>query len=145
MNQLLDSCYIRSMKKDISFPKVVGVHIAIVREQLEQEMEWAAYIINENDHPITNLMITSKGYGEADGERINTSDLRRYIEKVDGHSALKYEIIPEELLGITNEFWLSYYIDRTIYDKKYIFLPDSLIEDNLVTLPVVEAKGVLIE
>ncbi len=133
------------MKKDIPFPKVEGVHIAIVKEKVENEMEWAAYIINENDHAITNLMITSKGYGEAKGERINTSDLRRFIEKVDAQSALKYEIIPEELLGITNEFWLSYYIDRTIYDKKYIFLPDSLIDENLVSLPVLDQKGVLIE
>lgn len=133
------------MKKDIPFPKVEGVHIAIVKEKVENEMEWAAYIINENNHAITNLMITSKGYGEAKGERINTSDLRRFIEKVDAQSALKYEIIPEELLGITNEFWLSYYIGRTIYDKKYIFLPDSLIDENLVSLPVLDQKGVLIE
>lgn len=133
------------MKKDIHFPRVEGVHIAIVRETVESELEWSAYIINENDFAITNLMITSKGYGEAKGEKINTSDLRRYIEKVDAHAAMKYEIIPEELLGITNEFWLSYYVDKTIYDKKYIFLPDTLIEDNLVPLPVLDMKGVLIE
>lgn len=133
------------MKKDIAFPKVVGVHIAIVRETVEKEVEWAAYIINENNHAITNVMVTSKGYGEAKGQTINTSNLRRYVEQVEAFSALKYEIIPEELLGITNEFWLSYYVGKTIYDKKYIFLPDSLIEENLVRLPVIETKGVLIE
>ena len=90
-------------------------------------------------------MVTSKGYGEAEGKNIQTTALRRYIEKVEANSSLKFEIIPEELLGITNEFWLSYYINKTIYDKKYIFLPDSLIEENLITVPIVNKKGVLIE
>ncbi|MAX81906.1 MAG: hypothetical protein CL843_17210 [Crocinitomicaceae bacterium] len=133
------------MKKDINFPKVQGVHIAILREQVEKEQEWAVYIINENNHDIVDLMVTSKGYGEAEGKNIQTTALRRYIEKVEANSSLKFEIIPEELLGITNEFWLSYYINKTIYDKKYIFLPDSLIEENLITVPIVNKKGVLIE
>jgi hypothetical protein len=45
---------------------------------------------------------------------------------------------------LTNEYWLSFYIDNTIYDKKYIFLPESIVDDNLSKVPLVNKPGVII-
>ncbi len=132
------------MKKDIDFPQVSGVHMAIVKERYEQAEEWAVYIINENEVDLENVFITSKGYGESDGKQIKTTALRRFIGTVKANEALRFELIPEELLSINNEFWLSYYIERTIYDKKYIFVAESLIDDHVTNVPVLNKQGVLI-
>jgi len=48
------------------------------------------------------------------------------------------------VFGLTNEYWLSFYIDNIIYDKKYIFLPESIIEGNLILVPLVNKLGVII-
>ena len=45
---------------------------------------------------------------------------------------------------LNNEFFLSYYQDGIIYDKKYIFLPESIVESNFIKVPVVNKAGVMI-
>ena len=54
------------------------------------------------------------------------------------------EPIDEQTFGLNNEYWLSYYIGRDIYDKKFIFLPESIVEMNFTRLPVVNKVGVMI-
>ena len=54
------------------------------------------------------------------------------------------EAIDPAVFGLTNEYWLSYYIDGTIYDKKFIFLPESIVDDNLIRIPVLNKPGVMI-
>ena len=49
-----------------------------------------------------------------------------------------------EVFGLTNQYLLSFYIDRVIFDKKYIFLAESIIDDNLVNIPLINRPGVLI-
>ena len=44
-----------------------------------------------------------------------------------------------------NQYWLSYYVDGVIYDKKYIFLAGSIEETNFTTIPLMEKRGVMIE
>lgn len=134
------------MKKDILFPKPEGVHIAAVQEVNElNEAHWFVYLINTRKESINNILITSKGFGKVDGEEKVTSTLRKKLLDMDGETAQKFELIPDELIGFTNEFWLSFYIENQIYDKKYIFMPESLINDNKITIPVLEKEGILIE
>ena len=58
------------MKKDIELPKVEGVSMAIVHEPDEDgEMTWSAYLINARDVTLENVLISSTGYGEIDGEQ----------------------------------------------------------------------------
>jgi hypothetical protein len=54
------------------------------------------------------------------------------------------EPIDEQTFGLNNEYWLSYYIDREIFDKKFIFLPESIVESNFIRLPVINKPGVMI-
>ena len=134
------------MKKDILFPKPEGVHMAAVYETDDEGTTgWFVYLINERKEEIHSVMVTSRGYGKKGDEEKITSTIRRVLPDMATGSAQKVEYIPEELLGMNNEYWLSFYVERQIFDKKYIFMAESLISENEVQIPVIGKKGVLIE
>ncbi len=133
------------MKKDLPENIVQDISIAVVLESESPDGQvWNVYLINEKDIPIKNVMVSSKGYGTKDDKEVKTSILRHFIGDLDPHDYAKIEAIDEQIFSLTNEYWLSYYIDGTIYDKKYIFLPESIIDDNLIKVPVLNKPGVLI-
>lgn len=133
------------MKKDLPDNKVkdIGIAVALERESIETKI-WYVYLINLKKEAIENVLITSKGYGEKDGEQVKTSVLRHMIPKVESRGFALIEPIDEATFGLTNEYWLSYYIDGNIYDKKFIFLPESIIDSNFIKLPVLNKPGVMI-
>jgi hypothetical protein len=134
------------MKKDINFPKVEGVKIAVTLQTDDFENEfWDVQIINRNAFAIENVMVTSKGFGDHHGQEIKTSILRHFIDKVGPRSIAKVEAIQPELFGINNEFWLSYYVGGQLFDKKFLFLPDSIIKENLIELAPFGLMGILHE
>jgi hypothetical protein len=132
------------MKKDIDFPKVKGVSVAIVkREGAESEAEWMVYLLNLNEFAIENVLVCSKGYGELDGEKRQSSTLRHGIPLVEPKATALIEPISPEVFRLTNEYWVSYYIGNQIFDKKFVFVPDTIIDDNLTKVPILGEKGVL--
>jgi len=132
------------MKKDIRFPEVEGVLLAIARkEKSVNTFDWYVYLINLNSTPLENVMITSKGYGMLNGEKKNTSVLRHMIEKLERESFALVEPIDPALFSLHNEFWVSYYIKEQIYDKKFIFVPDSVTEENLSFVKELDLEGVV--
>lgn len=134
------------MKKDIEFPKVEGVKIAVTLQTDEAENEfWDVQIINRNSFAVDNVMVTSRGFGEKDGETIKTSILRHFIEKVPAFSIAKIEAIQPELFAINNEYWVSYYVDNKLFDKKFLFLPDSIVKENFIQIKPFGLIGVLHE
>jgi hypothetical protein len=134
------------MKKDIDFPKVEGVKIAITFQMDDSKNEfWDAHLINRNNFAIDNVMISSRGFGERNGEQIKTSVLRHFLEKVEAQSIVKIEPIQSELFSINNEYWISYYVNNQLFDKKYLFLPDSIVKENLIGLNPFGMIGVLHE
>ncbi|WP_207433410.1 hypothetical protein [Sabulibacter ruber] len=132
------------MKKDIDFHQVEGVSVAIVRDldALGQE-EWNVYFINNNDIYLDNVLISSKGYGEHEGQEVKTSVLRHMYEQVGPKSAVQIEPIDPALFNITNEYWVSYYIGRNIHDKRFLFVPGSVVEENIIHISILEKEGVL--
>jgi hypothetical protein len=133
------------MKKDLPENKVehIAIVVALESESVEQKT-WYVYLINLKKEPIENVLITSKGYGEKDGEQVKTSTLRHMFPVVPGESYKLIEPIAEETFGLSNEYWLSYYIGHEIFDKKFIFLPESIIESNFIRLPILNKPGVMI-
>ncbi len=132
------------MKKDIEIPEVKNVTIAVVREKnlLNQE-EWRVHLINNNPFPLENTLVASKGYGEKEGEQQRTSTLRHFLETVPPNSAALVEPIDSNLFHLNNEYWVSYYIGNRIYDRKYVFVPDTICEANLTFIKELEIEGVL--
>lgn len=133
------------MLKDIERPKVEGVGVAVLREKNEEGVEdWTAYFLNLTDEPLEGVMVSSSGYGEIDKKQVKTSDLRYFLDVVPAKSFRKIEIIPENLLPLNNQYWVSYYLNKKMFDKKFIFVPDSIHERHLVDLPLLNQKGILI-
>jgi hypothetical protein len=134
------------MRNDDLRPVVKGVAVVIIQESNEfSDKDWNVYLLNKNDFPINNILITSKGYGIINNESRKSSTIRQFIDYLDAKSYVKIEPIAEEVFGLSNEYWVSYYVDNVIYDKKFIFLPDSILEKNMTDVPLMKTKGVVIE
>ena len=132
------------MKKDIEIPQVKNVTLAVAREQATGENgEWKVYLINNNEYPIENTLVASKGYGNMNGEKQETSTLRHFLQTVAPNSATLIEPIDPSVFHLNNEYWVSYYIDRQIFDKRFIFVPDSIREENLTFIKEIEMEGIL--
>jgi hypothetical protein len=133
------------MIKDIPELIVENVAIAIVREKNElDETVWNSYLLNLKDQQIEGVLVTSTGYGELNEEKVKTSTLRHFLDEVEPKSFVKIEPIIEEVFGINNEYWLSFYFNKTMYDKRYVFLAESITEANFTNIPLINKKGVMI-
>lgn len=133
------------MMSDIIPPKVENIAIAVIPKENELgETEWNCYLINMKPETITNVLVRSRGYGKKNNEEVKTSELRHFLGDMPENSHQQIELIPEELHGLNNQYWVSFYLGGKLYDKKYVFVPESIQEANLTRVPVVEEKGVLI-
>lgn len=133
------------MKKDLPLNIVEDISIAVVLEAESPTTKvWNVYLINEKNTAIQNVLVSSKGYGVKDGKDVKTTILRHFIGDMDAKTSQKIEAIDPQVFGLTNEYWLSYYMDGTIYDKKYVFLPESIVDENLIKIPLVNKPGVMI-
>jgi CRISPR/Cas system-associated exonuclease Cas4 (RecB family) len=132
------------VKKDIHIPKVEGVSMAVVKETDNADAEWGVYLINRKTVELKNIIVASKGYGIINDEEIKTSTLRHFHDELEANSFQKIEKIMPDVFGLNNEYMLTFYIDGVIHDRKYIFVPDSVLEYNLIQIPLVERPGILI-
>ncbi len=132
------------MIKDIHRPEVTDIAMAVVREENEGEIGWYVYLLNLKDVAIEGVLVSSVGYGEIEGENIRTSTLRHFLDVVAPQSFVKVEPIMENVFSLSNEYWLSFYIDNLMYDKKFIFLPETIHEENFTPIPLMGIKGVMI-
>ena len=132
------------MIKDIELPVVKNVTLAIAREKnnLLQD-EWKVYIINNNDFALENTLVASTGYGEWDGEKQKTSTLRHFLQTVPANGVALIEPIDASVFHLNNEYWLSYYVGTQIYDKRFVFVPDSIHELNLIYIKELNLEGIL--
>ena len=128
------------MIKDIPNPEVEDVYLAVVQEA---ENDWKVYLINRNKNNLETVMITSKGYGEKDGQEQKTSVLRHMLPMVEKGEFALIEPVDPSVFHLNNEYWVSFFINKQLYDKKYIFVPDTIKEENLVYIKELDKKGVL--
>jgi hypothetical protein len=131
------------MKKDIDFPKVEGVSMAITRQRNQEtkEYEYFVYLINDKEVALQNVLINSSGYSEE--SKTKTSTLRHFTEKIEPLTAFKVEAIMPDLFKLVNQFWVSYYIDGEVYDKKFLFMPESISDAHFSFIEAVQMEGVL--
>lgn len=127
------------MKKDIDFPQVENVFVSIVKDG----EDWKVYLINRTTNVLDTVMVTSKGYGTKDGKEQKTSVLRHMIPKLEAGEYALVEPITEEVFHLTNEYWVSFFLDGQLYDKKYLFVPETIIKENLSFIPELNLQGVL--
>ncbi|EAR02949.1 hypothetical protein [Maribacter sp. HTCC2170] len=129
------------MKKDIEIPVVKDIHIAMVLEWNDEFKtdEWNAYLLNNGSNTIEMVFIVSKGH---DGET-KTALMRHSMEALDAQSFQKIEFVQNEVLQLNNEFHLTYYVDGTLFEKKFLFPKGSVTEKALAKIPLLDKKGIL--
>lgn len=133
-----------SMKKDINIPKVTDVKVAIGKTIDEKgESDWYVYIINNKPVELDNVMVVSNADENEDGTGRKTSTLRHLIEKLPASSSAKIERIDPAVFNFYNTFWVSFYIGREIFDKKFKIQPFQ--EWELDTVAELGMEGKLAE
>jgi len=128
------------MKKDIEIPVAKNVYVAAILEWNEEFLskDWNTYILNNRSTSIDMVLIVSKGF---DGER-KTSLMRHAIGAVDTKSFAKIEMMQEDVLALNNEFFVTYYADNKIYEKRFLFEKNSVNENSLSEIPLIGKEGV---
>lgn len=131
------------MKKDIDIPEVKDVFIAVVREENKEfrTLDWNAYIINDRSTPIDTVLIVTRGYDEKDA----TTTMRHTIKELPPQSFAKVEFLQDEVLKLINEFSVSFFAEGKMFHKKFVFRKNSINENALRELPVMQQKGILSE
>lgn len=134
------------MKKDIIIPVVENVFIAAVQEWSDDFMEkvWYAYLVNDSDFNLEGVMVVSKAFGTIDGEMKKTSLLRHAFVEIPAVSVVKIEMIEKNVLTLNNEFMVTYFIDGTLYDKKFIFKANSINQSEMEEVPILFVDGVIV-
>jgi len=134
------------MRKELMGPKVENISVAVVQHEKEGEKTYDVYILNLGKEIIEGVIITSKGYGlnPESGAKVETSTLRHTLEVLLPNEAAKIEPIMEEVFGLANEYWVSFWIEDKMYDKKFVFVAESISESNMRKIPVLGSKGVMI-
>ena len=130
------------MLKDITPLQDENVGVAIVKElNMEMEIEWNVFVVNYTEHKLTNVFVTCKGYGELDGEPKETSTMRYFLDDMDSETAIKVEPIHPDLFVLNNEYFLTFFINGEIYDKKLIFKANTISEETLTPISIVDRPG----
>lgn len=131
------------MKKDIEIPKVEGVYLAAVNEynDIYKTQDWNAYIINDKDVDLDVVLIVTNGYSE---KKI-TSTFRKKLDKLPAKSYAKIELLHEDLFVLNNQFKVTFFEGNTMFDKTFLFRKNTINLKALQSIPLMEAKGVLVK
>jgi hypothetical protein len=136
------------MKEELKGPKVENVAVAIVQTKPDAEdKEHYVYLLNLRDDIMEGIIVSSTGYGEnlVTGEKIKTSTLRHGIEVMLPNEAARIEPIIPEVFGIANEYWVSFWVNDVLYDKKFVFPAGIITESNFKLIEQLGVPGVLLK
>lgn len=129
------------MRKDIEIPKVKNVHIVAVNEWDKDftSQQWNVYLANNREDEISTVLVISRGKSEDK----KTSTLRHALGNMKPKTSAKVEFISTEVLGFTNEYLVTFFAENKLFERKFIFEPNSISEENTVEIPVLESEGIL--
>jgi hypothetical protein len=131
------------VKKDIEFPQYNKLHMAVTPGETDTDL-WEVFLINAGDEILRNVLVSSSGYGENElGEKIETGTLRHFHEIVHVNESIAIEKIDPGVFHLTNEYWISYWINNNLYDRRFLFVPESLSFQNCIYVNILEKEAVL--
>lgn len=136
------------MREELKGPKVENVSIALVEIPLDNnEKEYMVYLLNLRDDIMEGIIVASTGYGEhpTKGEQVKTSTLRKGIELMLPNEAARIEPIMPELFDLTNEYWVSFWVNDVMYDKRFVFIPGSINEKEFKMIEQLGYRGVILD
>jgi len=118
--------------------------LALLEEK--DNAEYAVYLVNDRKDIMEGIIVTSVGFGEnlQSGEALKTATLRHSLEVLMPEEYAKIELIVPEVFGLYNEYWVSFWVDEVLYDKKFLFLPDSIKIEDFSVLPKFNKRGIFL-
>ena len=134
------------MKDELKGPKVENVSVAIVEVLVENEKVYYAYLLNLREDIMEGIIVSTTGYGEnaQTGQKIKTSTLRHCIELLLPNEAAKIEPIMPDVFGLSNEYWVSFWVNDVMYDKRFVFPAESISDKNMILIKSLGLQGVVI-
>lgn len=131
------------MKKDIPIPEVEDVYVAVVQEynDIYKTNDWNAYIINDKDVDLEMILIVSRGYSQ----QKETSLMRHKLDRLPKKSYAKIELLQEEVLGLNNEFKVTFFVGNSMFDKTYLFRKNTINVHALQPIPLMEVRGIVVK
>lgn len=135
------------MREELKGPRVENVAVAVVQQDGEDnEKVYNVYLLNLREDIMEGVIISSKGYGQnaTTGEKVETSMLRHKIEVLMPNEAAKIEPIMEDVFGLANEYWVSFWVENELFDKKFVFVPEAISPNNMKKIPILGDIGVII-
>ncbi|NNF01624.1 MAG: hypothetical protein HKN22_02980 [Bacteroidia bacterium] len=133
------------MLKDIPDKKVEDIAIAVVPGDTSSTAGWKVFLINLKDVELEGVLVSSRGYGTHKGKEVETTMFRHSLDVVEANSFKLIEPIDDHVFGLTNEYWVSFWVNKEMFDKKYLFLPESIKEEHMTEIPLLSQKGVMIK
>jgi hypothetical protein len=133
------------MKKDIIIPEVENVYVVAIKEWNEDfgEDSWYAYILNNNSEKLEMAMVVSNASGIINNEERKTGSFRHMFNEVLPETAVKVELLENNVLQLDNHFMLTYFLDGKLYDKNFTFEAHSIKDENTTELHKINRIGVI--
>jgi len=134
------------MKKDIEIQEMKDVYVSAVLEQDEnQDDAWYIYFINDKNEMLEGIIITSSGYMPTEkGKETVSSTFRHKVGDIPSKTAVKIEMIDSQVFEIYNEFWVTFFCDNRLMERKFIFGPYTIDKNFLEVVPLLDNRGILV-
>jgi len=129
------------MKVDINIPEIKNVTVVVKPEGGGEY--WSVHLVNSNSFILKDILVASKGYSQKTPGREETSVIRQFFETLEANTSMQIELIDPEVFHLFNEYGVTYYINKEIYFKKFVFIPDSIHVGNLSHNKIMDADVVV--
>ena len=118
------------MKKDIEIPFAENIQIIATKEWDKDFLAdtWNVYLINNGKNVIETILVIS--LGNKDDKK--TTTLRHSLGDLLPHTGIKVEFISDDVFGFTNEYWVTFFAEGKLLERKFKFEPESIAEENTV-------------
>ncbi|NPA34525.1 MAG: hypothetical protein GXO48_06330 [Chlorobi bacterium] len=129
------------MLKDIDFP--IGRDVEVFAVEIEERGDgrwWKVFIHNKGDKPLKNVLISSVAYDEF-GRR-KTQIFRYHIDLLESREYAPLDILTPQLQSLLNEYFISYWQEGVLYERRLTFPSHHFLKDNEVDIPVLGIKGI---
>lgn len=85
------------------------------------------------------VLVVSKGY---DGDK-KTAVMRHGIGVVAAKSYQKIELVQEEVLSLNNEFFVTFYAEGKLFERRFLFPRNSIYQQAFKPIPLIGKEGIL--